>query len=66
MATEIGAEIEVRELDREAGRELLDEQARKYLGIGGQEFLRHWDAGEIDADQDPDVMRVAMLAGFAR
>lgn len=66
MATKTNTEIEVRELDQEAGRELLDEQARKYLGIGGQEFLRRWDAGEIDADADPDVMRVAMLAGFAR
>jgi hypothetical protein len=66
MATKVDTKIEVRELDREAGRELLDEQARKYLGIGGQEFLRRWDAGEIDADEDSDVMRVAMLAGFAR
>lgn len=66
MATKTDTKIEVRELDQEAGRELLDEQARKYLGIGGQEFLRRWDAGEIDADENPDVMRVAMLAGFAR
>ena len=66
MATKADTEIEVRELDREAGQELLDEQARKYLGVGGQEFLRRWDAGEIDVDADPDVMRVAMLAGFAR
>ncbi len=66
MTTKIETEIEVRELDRGAGRELLDEQARKYLGIGGEEFLRRWDAGEIDADANPDVMRVAMLAGFAR
>lgn len=54
------------ELDQAAGRELLDEQARKYIGIDGPEFLRRWDAGEIDADEDPDLMRVAMPAGFAR
>jgi hypothetical protein len=66
MATKVDTDIEVRELDREAGRELLDEQARKYLGVSGAEFLRRWEAGEIDADDDPDVMRVAMLAGFAR
>lgn len=35
-------------------------------GSAGKEFLRRWDAGEIDADADPDVMRVALLAGFAR
>ena len=66
MAAKAETEIEVRELDQAAGSELLDEQARKYLGIDGTEFLRRWDAGEIDADEDPDVMRVAMLAGFAR
>jgi hypothetical protein len=66
MATKVDTDIEVRELDREAGQELLDEQARKYLGISGVEFLRRWEAGEVDADDDPDVMRVAMLAGFAR
>ncbi|MBK5218385.1 MAG: hypothetical protein JJE35_01165 [Thermoleophilia bacterium] len=66
MATKTNTDIEVRELDREAGQELLDEQARKFLGISGPEFLRRWQAGEIDADSDPDVMRVAMLAGFAR
>jgi hypothetical protein len=57
---------EIRELDLEAGRELVDEQARKYLGISGEEFARRWETGEIDADDDPDVMRVAMLLGFAR
>jgi hypothetical protein len=62
MATR--TDTEIRELD--AGRELVDEQARKYLGISGEEFIRRWEAGEIDADEDPDVMRVAMLFGFAR
>jgi hypothetical protein len=64
MATR--TDTEIRELDREAGSELLDEQARKYLGISGEEFMRRWYAGEIEADDDPHVMRVAMLLGFAR
>ncbi len=64
MATK--TDTEIRELDREAGRELVDEQARKYLGISGEQFIRQWDAGEIDADASSDVMRVAMLLGFAR
>jgi hypothetical protein len=64
MATR--TDTEIRELDHEAGRELVDEQARKYLGISGEEFRRRWEAGEVDADDDPDVMRVAMLLGFAR
>jgi hypothetical protein len=64
MATR--TENEIRELTLEQGQQLLDEKARQYLGMSGEEFARRWDAGEIDADDEPDVMRVAMLLGFAR
>ena len=51
------------------GRKLLDRIARQELGIGGEEFLRRWDAGEIDPD-DPDshlqVMTVEAYIPFAR
>lgn len=36
MAAKAETEIEVRELHQAAGRELLDEQARKYLAIDGR------------------------------
>jgi hypothetical protein len=59
----------VRELTHEEGRALFDEQARFYLGMSGDEFLRAWDAGEIDPD-DPRihgaVMRIVALIPFAR
>jgi hypothetical protein len=64
MATR--TENEIRELTLEQGQQLLDEKARQYLGMSGEEFARRWDVGEIDADDEPDVMRVAMLLGFAR
>jgi hypothetical protein len=57
----------VEELDRDGGRALLDEAARHYLGVSGEEFMRAWDAGEYDSDPDrPEVMRVAMLLPFGR
>jgi hypothetical protein len=52
---------EIRELDPEQWEQLVDEQARKYLGISGEEFERRLNAGEIDIDDSPDVTRVAML-----
>jgi len=58
-------ETEVRDLSVEEGEQLLDQQARRYLGIGGEEFARQWAAGEIEADTAPDVMRVAMLLPLA-
>ncbi len=48
-----------------AGQQLLDDKARQYLGISGEEFRTRWEAGEIDADDEPDVMRVAMLLPLA-
>jgi hypothetical protein len=56
---------EIRELTTEQGRQLLDDKARQYLGISGEEFRARWEAGEIDADDEPDVMRVAMLLPLA-
>jgi len=56
---------EIRELTPEQGQQLLDDKARQYLGISGEEFRTRWEAGEIDADDEPDVMRVAMLLPLA-
>ncbi len=60
-----------RQLSHEEGRALLDRQARRYLGISGDEFVRTWDAGLYGDPDDrtknsPGVMRVAMLLPFAR
>jgi hypothetical protein len=59
------AETEIVELDAAQGRALLDKQARKYLGMSGEDFLARWEAGELDPDDSPDVMRVAMLLPLA-
>ncbi|MBI4579705.1 MAG: hypothetical protein HY718_08390 [Planctomycetes bacterium] len=68
MATQTAkANGRIRELTREQARALLDRQARRYLGMGGDEFVRKWDAGEFDDNPDrPEVMRVAMLLPFGR
>lgn len=54
------------ELTLEEGIALLDRQARTYLGMSGDEFIRRWEAGEIDDPDRSDVLRVASLIGFAR
>lgn len=57
----------VRIIDQKEGRDILDEAARKYLGISAEEFLKRWDAGEYAGHADtPDVMRVVSLIHFAR
>lgn len=57
-------------LTPEEGRAQFDRAARRWMGIGGEEFIRRWDAGEYDAIADKDghrhIMQLAGLIGFAR
>jgi hypothetical protein len=59
-------EVEVVEVSRKEGRDMLDRAAREVLNISGDEFLDRWDAGEYEDADDPAVTRVAMLIPFAR
>lgn len=64
-------ENQIREIDKKEGREMLDRQTRKYLGISADEFTERWDAGEYDDPDDrvkngPEIMRLGMLIRFAR
>lgn len=62
-AREMIAEPQVRELSEKEWEQMADEQARKYLGISAAEFARRLKTGEMDVDDDPNGMRVAMLLG---
>lgn len=57
----------VRILSKEEGRRLFDEEARRTLGISGDEFIRRYDAGEFDdPDDSPEVMNLVSLLPFAQ
>ena len=54
-------------LSDDEGKALLDEAARRYLGMSGVDFLMAWDSGRFKDDPDrPEVMRVAMLIPLGR
>lgn len=55
----------VKYVSRREGAEILDSQARKYLGMSGAEFVRRYRAGEIEDADRSDVLRVAMLIPLA-
>jgi hypothetical protein len=61
--TTVTTEPEVIRLSDEDGRAFFDATARELLGIGGDDFLRRWRAGDYDdkAD-DPDHWDVLYLA----
>ncbi len=52
---------QVRELSEKEWEQLADEKARQYFGVEATEFARRLRSGELDIDDHPDVMRVAML-----
>ena len=57
--------VEYREITREEAWALLDQDTRRYLGIGVAEFARRYHAGEYDdPDDDPFIMRLAMELEF--
>jgi hypothetical protein len=65
MAIADRRQIEV--LDREEGMRLLDERARQYLNMSGEEFMRRWDAGEFTKGPErSEVVLLAMLLPLAR
>jgi hypothetical protein len=52
-------------MTREEGFRLLDRQARKFLGMSGEEFVRRFRAGEIEDPHRLEVARVAILLPLA-
>lgn len=52
-------------LTPEQGWEMFDQSARRDLGMSGEEFLRAWDAGELDPEI-PEVMDMAFIIPFVR
>ncbi len=62
---------EIREISKEEGREMLDAQTRKYLGISADEFIKRWDSGHYGDPDDrtkngPEIMYIASLLPIAR
>ena len=56
----------IKTLTVDEGRDLFNRQARRYLKMDGDRFIREWDAGRFATADDPDVMRVAMLLPLVR
>lgn len=46
---------------------MLDDLAREYLNMSGDEFMKAWDSGKFGDDSDrPEIMRLIMLLPFVR
>jgi len=62
------ADIDIgHEMTHEEARAFFDGQARAWLGMSGEEFMRAWDAGEISNEPERiEVTNVALLLGVGR
>jgi hypothetical protein len=59
------ADDSIETITREEGLRLLDRQARKFLGMSGEEFSRRYRAGQIENPHRLEVARVAILLPLA-
>lgn len=67
MAIAADRPVEQHELTEEEEFEIFDRQARRYLGMSGEQYIEAWNAGAFDDDPDrPEVMRLAMLLPVGR
>lgn len=71
MATTKRKPIEgVQIIDAAEAREVFDYQARRLMGMSGEEFLRRWDAGEFrelfDKPGHEKLTSLVMKMGFGR
>jgi len=63
-------EPDVIELTPEEGRAYFDREARRLVGMSGEEFLRRWDAGEFqpvpdETEEDRRLGSLVMALPFA-
>jgi hypothetical protein len=60
----------VRFLDDDEAREVFDREARRLMGMSGDEFLRRYDAGEynrpLEDPEEENIMMMLMILNFAR
>jgi hypothetical protein len=52
--------LEPLEMTPDEAAALLDQEARRYFGISGEEFRRRYKAGELDVEE-PHVWEVALM-----
>ncbi len=52
-------------ISKRDGLQLLDRQARKYLGMSGEDFRRQYRAGTIEDPERSEVIRVSLLLPLA-
>lgn len=66
MATVTECDVHVEELTQAQSRAMFEDLVRDRLGITRKQFLAAFDAGQYDDTDSEEVIRLCLLAPFAR
>jgi len=66
MAAQAHENGHFREIGAVEGREILNRETCRYLGMTADEFIKQWRAGKLkDRQEEPEVARLAMMIPLA-
>jgi len=54
------------EVTLEEGWDILERRARETLGMGAEEFIEKWEAGEIEDPHRSEILSVAFLIPYVK
>jgi hypothetical protein len=63
---EMNASVTFEKITSDESWKVFDDSAQRILGMGGEELIRRWDAGEFTGQSTPELMRVLMLRPSGR
>lgn len=58
--------VTIEYITREEGSRLLDQRAREYLGMSGEEFKRRYREGTIEDPERSEVLLVSLLIPLSK
>ncbi len=58
--------LEIVDLSPNEGHQLFEERVQDLLGISTDEFLRRWDAGELDDLEESTLVELSLLIPLVR
>lgn len=61
-----GDGVTIVEVTPEEGMQLLERQTRTRLNMSAEDFIRQWEAGEIEDPDRTDVLLCAFMIGLTR
>ncbi len=67
QSTPVSTNDRIKVISQKEYREILDELARQYVNMSGDEFIEAWESGEFDNQREfPGLMEMVMMIPLTR